>query len=63
LNGIEIRTLSNDGIFDNELNLTWDGTNYSGFRMPVGVYPVILEIRDVKDGGSKVEKAVIVIGK
>jgi len=63
LNGIAIRTLSNDGIFDNELNLTWDGTNDSSFRMPVGVYPVILEITDLKEGRSKVEKAVIVIGK
>ena len=63
LNGIEIRSLSNDDIFDSELNLTWDGANDSGFRMPVGVYPVILEIKDLKEGASKAEKGVIVIGK
>ncbi len=63
LNGIEIRTLANNEIFDQELNLNWDGANDSGFRMPVGVYPVILEILDLKDGSSKVEKGVIVIGR
>jgi flagellar hook assembly protein FlgD len=63
LNGIPIRTLSSNEIFDQELSLNWDGANDNGFRMPVGVYPVILEILDSKDGNTKVEKGVIVIGR
>ena len=63
LNGIAVRTIASNEIFNQELNLTWDGANDKGFKMPVGVYPVILEITDLKDGGSKIEKGVIVIGR
>jgi hypothetical protein len=63
LNGVTIRTLSSSEVFNSELNLIWDGTNESGFRMPVGVYPVILEITDLQDDASAVEKALIVIGR
>jgi hypothetical protein len=63
LNGVQVRNLSNDEIFDSELQFIWDGTNNNGWKLPVGVYPTILEIKNMKDGTSYTEKSLIVIGR
>lgn len=62
LNGIAVRTLANDLVINSELNLKWDGKNEQGWKLPIGVYPIVLEIKNIEDGRCIVEKAVIVIG-